>query len=156
MNYENIDTGCIDLESLPWVPFTPYSPDVMLKYVKFNPVNGEMIVFLKAPGNMEMPRHHHSGTVIVYTLTGQWKYKEHNWIAKPNTVVYETAASVHTPQAMGTEEVLALNIIVGDLVYLDADDKVLAIENWKTGMQRYLAYCKDNGIEPQDLTAFNG
>lgn len=156
MNFENIDTGIIDLDSLPWVPFTPYSPEVLLKYVKFNPVTGEMLVFLKAPGDMEMPRHHHSGTVIAYTLSGEWKYKEHDWVAKPSTVVYETASSVHTPQAMGAGEVLVFNVIVGDLVYLDADDKVIAIENWKTGMQRYLAYCEENGIEPQDLTAFDG
>ncbi len=156
MNFENIDTGCIDLESLPWIPFTPYSPEVMLKYVKFNPITGEMIVFLKAPGDMEMPRHHHSGTVIAYTLTGKWKYKEHDWTASPNTVVYETASSEHTPVALNQGEVIVFNVIVGDLVYLDDNNNVIAIENWKTGMQRYLKFCEDNGIEPQDLTAFNG
>jgi len=156
MNFENIDTGCIDLESLPWIPFTPYSPDVMLKYVKFNPITGEMIVFLKAPGDMEMPRHHHSGTVIAYTLTGKWKYKEHDWTAGPNTVVYETASSEHTPVALNQGEVIVFNVIVGDLVYLDDNNNVITIENWKTGMQRYLKFCEDNGIEPQDLTAFNG
>ena len=156
MNYENIDTGCIDVESLPWVPFTPYSPDVLLKYIKLDPVRGEMIVLLKAPGDMQMPRHHHSGTVIVYTITGKWKYVEHDWIAGPGSVVFETASTEHTPQAMNEGEVLALNIIVGELVYLDENNKVIAIENWKTAMQRYLAYCKDNGIEPQDITSFNG
>lgn len=155
MNYENIDTGCIDVESLPWVPFTPYSPDVLLKYIKLDSVRGEMIVLLKAPGDMQMPRHHHSGTVIVYTITGKWKYIEHDWVAGPGSVVFETASTEHTPQAMNEGEVLALNIIVGELVYLDENNKVIAIENWKTAMQRYLAYCKDNGIEPRDITSFN-
>src|SRR3546814_7361769 len=93
MNYESITTGCIDVEALPWVPFLPYSPDVLLKYIKLDPVRGEMIVMLKSLGDMQMPRHHHSGTVIVYTITGKWKYVEHDWIAGPGSVVFETAAS---------------------------------------------------------------
>jgi 2,4'-dihydroxyacetophenone dioxygenase len=52
--------------------------------------------------------------------------------------------------------VVALNIVVGDLVYLDADDRVIAIENWKTALQRYLGFCREHGIEPEDLTAFDG
>jgi hypothetical protein len=47
-----------------------------------------------------------------------------------------------------------LNIIVGDLVFLGEDGQVLAIENWKTGLQRYLAFCEQTGIAPRDLTAF--
>ncbi|MEC9363609.1 MAG: 2,4'-dihydroxyacetophenone dioxygenase family protein [Pseudomonadota bacterium] len=157
MLYETVNTGCIDVESLPWVPFTPYSPDVLLKYIKLDPVRGEMVVLLKAPGDMQMPRHHHSGTVIVYTITGKWKYAEHDWVATPGSVVYETASTEHTPVALAEGgEVLALNIIVGELIYLDADNKVIAIENWKTAMERYLAHCKAHGITPQDLTAFNG
>jgi 2,4'-dihydroxyacetophenone dioxygenase len=155
MNFEQINTGCIDVESLPWVPFTPYSPDVHLKYIKLNPVTGEMIILLKAPGDMEMPRHHHSGTVIAYTITGKWKYKEHDWVATPGSVVYETASTQHTPQALPDGgEVLVLNVVVGDLVYLDDNNSVLAIENWKTGMDRYLAYCKEHGIEAKDITSF--
>ena len=33
---------------------------------------------------------------MVYTIEGKWKYKEHDWIAGPGSVVYETAASTHT------------------------------------------------------------
>src|SRR3546814_16922138 len=93
-----------------------------------------MIVMLKSPGAMQMPRHHHSGTVIVYTITGKWKYVEHDWIAGPGSVVFESAASEHPPKALAEGgEVLALNIIIGDQVYLDADNKVIAIENRQTG-----------------------
>src|SRR3546814_15341882 len=92
--------------------------------IKLDPVRVEMIVMLISPGDMQMPRHHPSGTVIVYTITGKWKYVEHDWIAGPCSVVFETAASEHTPQALAEGgEVLALNIIVGDLVYLDADNR---------------------------------
>lgn len=158
MLYQQVETAVMDGESLPWVPFTPYADNVFLKYFKLDPIRGEIIVLMKAPMDMQLPKHHHSGTVIVYTLEGQWKYKEHDWVAGPGSIVYETAASTHTPEvvstAEGTEYMQTLVIVTGDLVFLDGDDKVMAIENWKTALQRYLDFCEANDIEPQDLTAF--
>lgn len=155
MYHEHVHTSIIDDESLPWVPFEPYSSEVFLKYFKLDPVRGEMIVLMRVPAGVELPRHHHSGTVIVYTIDGSWKYKEHDWIAGPGSVVFETAASSHTPQAVSkTGHVVVLNIIVGDLVFLGEDGQVLATENWRTSLQRYLAYCEKAGISPRDLTAF--
>jgi hypothetical protein len=58
-------------------------------------------------------------------------------------------SSAHTP-SLGRR----VPVVTGDLVFLDENDKVLAIENWKTSLQRYLAYCETHGIEPKDLTAF--
>jgi quercetin dioxygenase-like cupin family protein len=155
MYHQHVQTAVIDDEQLPRVPFAPYSNDVYLKYFKLDPIRGEMIVLMKVPAGIELPRHHHSGTVIVYTIEGRWKYKEHDWIAGPGSVVFETAASSHTPQAVSKEgSVQVLNIIVGDLVFQTEDGQVLAIENWRTGLQRYLAFCEQAGITPRDLTAF--
>ena len=50
---------------------------------------------------------------------------------------------------------LTLVIVSGDLIFVDENDKVMAIENWKTALQRYLDYCEANDIQPQDLTAFH-
>lgn len=151
-----IETAVIDDASLPWIPFAPYSDTVMVKYFKLDPVRGEVIAMLKAPASTVMPRHYHSGTVIVYTIAGEWKYQEHDWTATPGSIVYETAASSHTPQASDAAgEVIALNIVSGDLVYLDDQDNVVAIENWKTALERYTAYCTQHGIVPRDLTAFH-
>jgi hypothetical protein len=158
MLYHEVDTAVIDGESLPWVPFTPYADNVLLKYFKLDPIRGEVIVLMKAPMDMQLPKHHHSGTVVVYTIEGKWKYKEHDWVAGPGSVVYETAASTHTPEVVSTEGaqgyVLTLVMVTGDLVFVDQNDKVLAIENWKTAMQRYLAYCEKQGIVPKDISAF--
>ncbi len=45
--------------------------------------------------------------------------------------------------------------VTGDLLFLDDKGNIVAQENWKTGLQRYLAYCEQHGIQPKDLTAFN-
>ena len=156
MFHHHIDTAVIDDASTPWVPFSPYSNDVLLKYFKADPIRGETITLLKAPAGAQMPKHHHSGTVIVYTIKGSWKYLEHDWVAGPGSIVFETAGSAHTPTFVGdSDEVITLNIVVGDLIYMGENDQVLAIENWKTAVERHDAFCKANGIEARDITAFN-
>ena len=52
-------------------------------------------------------------------------------------------------------ELITLNIVVGDLIFLGENDPVLAIENWKTAVRRYEAYCNAADISPRDITAFS-
>jgi quercetin dioxygenase-like cupin family protein len=158
MLFEQIQTTCLNDADLPWVPFTPYSERVLVKYFKLDPVRGEVIALMKAPAKGQMPRHRHTGTVIVYTVQGRWKYREHDWIAEPGSVVYETAGSSHTPEALppdsGGADIVTLNIIQGELLFVNDNGQVLAAENWKSGWDRYAAFCHANGIVPKDLTAF--
>jgi 2,4'-dihydroxyacetophenone dioxygenase len=158
MLFEQIQTACINDADLPWVPFTPYSERVLIKYFKLDPIRGETIALLKAPAKGQMPRHRHTGTVIVYTVQGRWKYREHEWIAEQGSIVYETAGSSHTPEAVpampGDEDIVTLNIIQGELLFVSESGQVLAAEDWKSGWDRYAAYCREQGIAPRDLTAF--
>ena len=155
MYHEHVRTSLVDDEALPWVRLSPYADNVLLKYFRLDPIRGEMIVMMKVPAGAALPRHRHSGTVIVCTIEGRWKYREHDWIVCPGSIVFETAASSHTPEAVGGGgHVVALNIVVGDVIFFDDSGRVLACENWKTGLQRYLAYCERAGITPRDLTSF--
>lgn len=155
MFYETIDTSLIDVEALPWIPFVPYTDKAFLKIIKVDPIRGEWIALLKAPPHTELPLHHHAGTVMVSTLKGSWKYLEHDWVATPGSFVFETAGSRHTPVAVGEEEVVTLNIVQGDWNLMSPDGAVLAIENWKSMMERYLNFCKKEGIEPIDVSSFS-
>ena len=38
----------------------------------------------------------HSSPVHVYTIKGEWGYKEHDWIAKDGTYVFEPPGETHT------------------------------------------------------------
>ncbi len=152
---KTIDTALIDVESLPWIPFTPYSDEIFLKLIKADPVRGEWVVLLKVPGGSELPMHNHSGTVMVWTISGSWRYKEHSWVATAGSFVFETAGTRHTPIALGDEESVTLDIVVGDLVFVSPEGAVLAIENWKSMVDRYLNFCKANGIKPVDVTSFS-
>ena len=156
MNFENISTGCIADETMPWMPFAPYSDTVEVKYFKADPVRGEVISLLKAPPGTTLPKHHHSGTVIVYTIQGCWKYLEHDWIARPKSIVFETASSQHTPIALpdSDADVITLNITMGELLFLDDNGSIVATENWRSSVDRYLAFCKRKGLVPLDITSF--
>ena len=157
MLYEEIHTAVIEDESIPWVPFAPYSSEVLIKYFKCDPIRGETITLLKAPAGTTLPRHHHSGTVIVYTIKGGWKYLEHDWVSREGGVVFETAGTSHTPTTLPEygDEIITLNITQGDLLYFDDNDNLFAIENWKSGVERYRAFCAANGIEARDITSFS-
>jgi len=153
MFFEKISSALIDVESLPWVPVAPYGNKVFVKAIKVDPIRGEWITLLKTTADIELPRHHHSGSVHVYTISGQWKYKEHDWVAKPGSFVFETAGTQHTPIGVGNEEVVTLNIVQGDWNIIDDAGHVLVTENWRTVMQRYLDYCKANDITPVDISS---
>ena len=156
MNFESVDTALIDDEALPWVPFTPYDDNVHVKLLKADPVRGETITLLRVPRGTVLAKHHHTGTVIVYTIAGAWRYAEHDWVAKPGSVVFETAATSHTAQFVDGfgDETITLNITVGDLVYMNDAGQVVAMENWRTMVRRYLDHCEAHGFEPRDVTSF--
>jgi quercetin dioxygenase-like cupin family protein len=152
--HQNVVTSHIDAESLPWVPFTPYSDEVLLKYFKVDPVRGEVVAGFRMPAGADMAAHYHTGTVVVYTVRGSWRYLEHDWISQPGDVVYETAASSHKPVVVGDEEVETITITTGELLFLDDAGAIIARENAKTSLERYEAYCQANGLEVHDLTSF--
>jgi quercetin dioxygenase-like cupin family protein len=154
MNYEKVTTNYVDAESYPWFPFVPYTDKAFVKLLKVEPVSGTFVTLLRAPGDLVLPKHHHCGTVMVYTVKGQWKYLEHDWTAVKGSFVYETAATSHTPVGVGSDEIITLNIQVGDSLFMDDKDNILAVENWKTVLKRYLDFCAANGMTPVDVSSF--
>ena len=157
MDIEKITTSYVDADRYPWIPFTPYSDVVFIKVLKIEPVSGTFVTLLKAPAGMQLPKHHHCGTVMVYTIKGSWKYLEHDWTAVPGSFVYETAASKHTPLAVAGagDEIITLNIQVGDSLYMDDKDNIIAVENWKSVHKRHVEFHKARGLAAPDVTDFS-
>lgn len=62
---------------------------------------------------------------------------------------------MHTPVAEPGDDVVTLNIVMGDWNVLDENDNILAVENWKSMLKRYLDYCDAQGVEPVDVTRFD-
>jgi len=147
-----IETNYLASEDLPWVPFTPLSDEVHLKYYKVDPVRAEILVSMRIPAGLELPPHYHTGVVIAHTVQGAWRYKEHDWVSRAGDTVYETAGSAHSPESLEDTEVFFY--LVGELLFFGEDKQLLWQENWKTGIARYATYCAENGVEERDITSF--
>ena len=156
--FDGIDAPYSVDDSLPWLPFTPHSELVSVKLYAADPKRGEVVVLLRAPPGVELPAHRSTGPTTIYTLQGRWKYREHDWVAGPGSVIIEPVAARHTPQILadGTDDVILFVVADGDLQILDAEDRVIGIENWRTAVDRYVAYCRANDLVPRDLTKLAG
>jgi 2,4'-dihydroxyacetophenone dioxygenase len=150
---QELDVNYINGTDNPWVPFTPLSDQVFLKYWKIDPVRAEIIVSMKIPADVELGTHYHTGIVVGHTIRGAWCYRESSWISRAGDTVYEVAGSSHTPESFEDTEVFFY--MIGELLFLDEDNKILWQENHKTSIDRYTRYCADNGIPAGDLTRWD-
>jgi hypothetical protein len=150
----DIDTRCITDDSLPWIPLEPYAGRVCIKLLSADPVSGEVILVLRAPPGTELPRHRTSSSTTIYTVQGRWKYREHDWVAGPGSLVIEAASASNTPQvpADGTDDAILFMLVRGEVQLLDAEGRTVAAESWRTAVARYHAYCRENELEPRDLS----
>lgn len=128
----------IDPADVPWLPLDPSQPDIRVKYLRLDPVGDEIVSLLSMPVGASLPRHRHTGSVTVYTLQGNWRYLEHDWIATPGSIVWEPAGSIHKPVMLesATGVVITLNIMRGSLEILNRKGTVVAIENCETALLR--------------------
>ena len=101
-----------------WVP---YADGVWFQPCCFNVTTGGFSVLLKALPGAKLGIHYHVGTVRGYTMAGNWRYLEHDWIAKPGTFIYEPAGEAHTLVVTedSPEPALILFMVEGGLIYLD-------------------------------------
>lgn len=96
----------------------------------------------------------HSGTVVVYTVQGEWTYGE-GWIAKPGDVIDELSGSTYSPRMVGKEDTIVFAIIEGRWEFRDDEGNKLDMDNWQPMSKRYHDFCGANGIEPVDVTRFD-
>jgi 2,4'-dihydroxyacetophenone dioxygenase len=139
----------VHFDSLPWVP---QGERVWYRPLRFDLANGRWVNVLKVTGGGRVNRHRHSGgQVLGYCLQGSWHYLEREWVARPGTFVYEPPGDIHTLVVDAAEEMQTLFLLEGVVQYLDDEDNVIYQDDVFTKLERYLAFCREQGIEPQDL-----
>jgi quercetin dioxygenase-like cupin family protein len=141
----------IGFDDVPWVP---QGERVWFKPLRFDRANGRWVNVLKVSGGGRVNRHRHSGgQVLGYCLRGSWHYLERDWVARPGTFVYEPPGDIHTlvvDEAAG--EMQTLFLLEGVVQYLDDDDNLVYQDDVFTKLERYLNFCRAQGIAPrQDL-----
>ena len=109
---------------------------------------------MRFPAGMRMPTHYHTGIVIAHTIKGAWRYLEHDWVSRAGGTVYETAGLVAHARELRRRGGRGLLRDRRRAAVPRRRRRVVARENHLTSMERYLAYCREHGIAPQDLTEY--
>ncbi len=153
MHYEKVGVSHQSDESLPWVPWE-VGEGLAYKLYKVDAAHGVMTAALLAPAGSQLGRHRHTGFVQLYTAQGAWKYNEHNWIARKGDMVYETADSIHSFTIMPGEDVITFIVFNGTLEFLDDDNNILHVENWRSMLERQIRHYKTIDHIAPDVTSF--
>jgi len=138
----------IHSDRIPWVP---QGDRVWYKPLRFDLANGRWVNILKVAGQGRVNRHRHSSQVLGYCLQGSWHYPERDWVARLGTFIYEPPGDVHTLVVDGAEDMVTLFLLEGVIQYLDDDDNVVSQDDVFTKLDRYLTFCRAQGIDAMDL-----
>ncbi len=122
-----------------YVPFGDGGVSVRPLYISPEKNMWSGVMYAKKAGLVN--RHYHPREVFAYTISGQWSYLEHDWVAKAGDFVYETPGSAHTLVAHETGEPMrALFIVHAPLIWLDEDGKTVGYFD----VHDYLKMCRDH------------
>ena len=124
--------GDLAVQALPeddrlWVP---QAENVWFRPLLLNRVNGEWVNLLKVRRAGVLSRHRHPAPVHGYVLKGEWRYLEHDWIAREGMYVFEPPGEVHTLVVdEDVEEMITLFHVSGALIYLDEAGKTCGFDD---------------------------
>lgn len=139
----------IHADALPWVP---QGDRVWFKPLRFDLVSGRWVNLLKVTGDGKVNRHRHAGgQVLGYCIQGSWRYLERDWVARPGSLIYEPPGDIHTLVVDGAEEMVTLFLLEGVVQYLDDDDNIIYQDDVFSKLERYLTFCRQQGIDAPDL-----
>ena len=108
---------------------------------------GSWISILRMRGAGTIQRHRHASPVTAWTLDGSWGYREHDWVARAGSFVYEPAGHIHTLYIHPEQgHMTAVFHIFGPLVYVTADGVAEDYEDVFVRIERYAAHCRKVGL----------
>ena len=140
----------IQSDEIPWVP---QGERVWFKPLRFDLTSGRWINVLKIEGEGRVNRHRHlGGQVLGFCLEGSWRYLEREWVARPGTLVWEPPGDIHTLVVDDPGGMTTLFVLEGTVQYIDDEDRLIYQDDVFSKLQRYHTYCREQNIEPLDLT----
>ena len=95
-----------------------------------------------------LPKHHHTGSVHAYTLSGRWHYLEYDWVAEAGTYVFEPPGTNHTLEVL--DNTRALFVTQGAFIYVDEHDVVTGYSDAGTMLDECRAALAKDGCTLPD------
>ncbi|RDK06056.1 2,4'-dihydroxyacetophenone dioxygenase family protein [Cupriavidus lacunae] len=119
----------IDSDKEPWIKDFPV-PGADICPLFLDPQNGIWVVRAKVGPGIVLSNHFHTGTVHLFTMSGNWNYSQYP--QQPQTAgcyLYEPGGSIHqfTTPASNTETTDMFMVIYGANINFDADGNFVNI-----------------------------
>jgi 2,4'-dihydroxyacetophenone dioxygenase len=122
--------GALDLDGGDERLWVEQAPGVSFRPLMFGVAQGYYVNLLRVRASGLLSRHRHSGPVHAFTLRGEWRYLEHDWIARAGDYAYEPPGETHTlvvPEGAG--EMITLFHVSGGYTYVDPEGVTLGYED---------------------------
>ena len=80
-------------------------------------------------------------------LEGSWYYKEHDWVARPGSYLYENPGAVHTLMVDDPKGMKTLFCLNGALEFLDDKGRVADTLDVFWFVDHYVSHCRKHGLK---------
>jgi 2,4'-dihydroxyacetophenone dioxygenase len=135
-----------------WVP---QAPNVWFRPLLLNTVNGEWVNLLRVRRAGVLSRHRHPAPVHGYVIRGEWRYLEHDWIARAGMYIFEPPGEVHTLVVdQHVEEMITLFHVCGALIYYDESGRCTGHDDVHTKIEMCRQHFVDVGLGEEYVTQF--
>ena len=140
----------VGVDEVPWVPNHLF-PGAELRLLQADVGRGVYVMAGRLPGGLEVGTHRHTGAVHMFTLAGAWRYREHEYVNRAGSYLYEPPGSIHTLQVLPGEGITeTLSIVYGETEYLDEQGRVQSVSNAATNLANYYEACERAGVARPD------
>jgi hypothetical protein len=143
--------GALDIDGADERLWVPQARDVTFRPLLLSVSQGYFVNILRVRRSGILSRHRHAGPVHALTLRGRWHYLEHDWWAEQGGYSFEPPGDIHTLVVDDADEMVTLFLLEGVVQYLNDEDQVIYQDDVFTKLERYLSFCKREGIQPADL-----
>ena len=121
-----------------WVPL---EENVWFRPLCLSASRGYWMNLLRVRRAGVLSRHRHPQPVHGFVLKGEWRYLEHDWVAREGAFVYEPPGEIHTLVVEpGHDEMITFFNISGAMVYVDASGNSTGYEDVHTK----IAMCREH------------
>ena len=133
-------------EEVPWVE-NPAHPGASWRLLQADTARGLYVMAGRLPPGLAVGTHRHTGAVHMFTLSGAWQYREHEFVNRAGSYLYEPPGSVHTLLVLpGDERTETLTVVHGETEYLGDDGELLFVSDAQTNLRNYYEACEQAGV----------
>jgi len=124
--------------------------DVELLPVMLDVTHGGWVTFLRAKAGTTLLTHYHVNGLYVFTISGHWRYSEHDWEARDGHFLYEAPGEKHTLTFI--EDTMFFSVIpAGPIIYLDGSGEIAALTDVFTHLTSVRKHYKEIGLTEEDV-----